>query len=104
MNTYIKFLGCLLAMASLLSCRKYVEDVPVQGQRVLVYTQDFRYLMDNRDLLEKAIGIAPVISSDDVDLAAQAIQDRVVTNNIQRTMYTWGKPFYIDRNSDYDWD
>lgn len=91
-------------MASLLSCRKYVEDVPIQGQRVLVYTQDFRYLMDNRDQFEKGIGIPPVISSDDVDFTAQVIQDRVVTNIIQRAVYTWSKPFYLDRNSDYDWD
>lgn len=93
-----------MAMASLLSCRKYVEDVPIQGQRVLVYTQDFRYLMDYRDVFEKAIGITPVISSDDIDLTAQVIQDRMITNNIQRAMYTWSKPFYVDRQTDYDYD
>lgn len=104
MKPYIKFLGCLVMMISLLSCRKYVEDVPIQGQRVLVYTQDFRYLMDYRDQFEKAIGLPPVLCSDDIDLTAQVIQDRIVTNIIQRTMYTWGKPFYLDRSSDYDWD
>lgn len=93
-----------MTMASLLACRKYVEDVPIQGQRTLVYTQDFRYLMDYRDQLEKAIGFTPVISSDDIDLTAQVIQDRVITNNLQRAMYTWSRPFYVDKQSDYDWD
>jgi len=93
-----------MMMASLLSCRKYVEDVPIQGQRVLVYTQDYRYLMDYRDQFQKAIGLSPVLCSDDIDLTAQVIQDRIITNIIQQTMYTWGKPFYLDRNTDYDWD
>ena len=93
-----------MVIASWLSCRKYVEDVPIQGQRVLVYTQDFRYLLDYRDQFEKAIGLPPVLCSDDVDFTAQVIQDRIVTNIIQRTMYTWGKPFYLDRSTDYDWD
>lgn len=93
-----------MALASLLSCRKYVENVPIQGQRVLVYTQDFRLLMDNREQLEKSIGIPPVLSSDDVDLTAQTLQDNIMSNNIRRAVYTWGKPFYVDRNNDYDWD
>ncbi|RXK86796.1 RagB/SusD family nutrient uptake outer membrane protein [Filimonas effusa] len=104
MNRYIKLFIGTLTIASLVSCRKYVEDVPIQGQRVLVYTDDYRLLMNNSSAFEIAFGQAPAISCDDLDVTAENLQTRITQNVIQRAMYSWTKPFYVDQNSDYDWN
>ncbi|MDO6431679.1 RagB/SusD family nutrient uptake outer membrane protein [Flavitalea sp. BT771] len=101
---YPRILTILLFALSLASCRKYVEDAPVQGQRVLVYTDDYRALMDNPDKQEVALGMAPQLSCDDLDLADPAIASYVSGNTIQQAMYTWAKPFYQVDQSDYDWN
>jgi len=104
MYLFTKKYYLLLLSVSLLSCRKYVENVPLQGQRVLEYTDDYRALMNYTDLLQTAFGQAPVLSSDDLDYTADALQSNLKTNVIQRSMYTWRKPFYVETNSDYDWN
>ncbi|MEO6521796.1 MAG: RagB/SusD family nutrient uptake outer membrane protein [Mucilaginibacter sp.] len=103
MHSYTKKYYILLLSISLLSCRKYVESVPIQGQRVLEYTDDYRALMNYSDLLQPAFGQAPVLSSDDLDYTADVLQSNIKANTIQRSMYTWRKPFYVDLNSDNDW-
>jgi starch-binding outer membrane protein, SusD/RagB family len=92
-----------LLLSALASCRKYVEEVPVQGQRVLVYTDDYRALMNNRTDQENGSGMAPIFSCDDLDMIDPALQANI-TSISQRAMYTWSKPFYIDQQSDFDWD
>lgn len=104
MQLHKKILTFSLLSFTLVSCRKYVEEVPVQGQRVLVYTEDYRLLMNNSNQLEIAIGLAPILGCDDADLVAPEIQNALRTNNIQSAMYTWGKPFYIDLQTDNDWN
>ncbi len=104
MNFYKKYYFILLLLIGLVSCRKYVENVPVQGQRVIEYTDDYRMLMNNADILQVAYGLAPVYSADDMDLTAVALQNNIKTNFIQTSMYTWSKPFYIGTNSDNDWN
>jgi tetratricopeptide (TPR) repeat protein len=101
MNFYkISFVFFLLS--ALASCRKYVEEVPVQGQRVLVYTDDYRALMNNRTDQENGSGLAPILGCDDLDMIDPALQANL-TNVIQRAMYTWSKPFYVDQQTDNDW-
>lgn len=104
MRLYNKKFLFLLVPICLLACRKYVENVPIQGQRVIEYTDDYRMLMNYNDVLQVAYGLAPALSSDDIDLTASALQDMLKNNIIQTTMYTWGKPFYTGTNSDYDWN
>lgn len=103
MKRYKKLFICSLAAVSLVACRKYVEEVPIQGQRVLVYTEDYRLLMNNATAFEIAFGMAPAVSCDDLDAVPDILQTRINTNLIQRAMYTWSKPFYVDKNTDYDW-
>lgn len=91
-------------LGSMAGCRKYVEEVPVQGQRVLVYTEDYRLLMNNTDQQEIAWGMAPGLSCDDIELAAPELQNSIKGSNIQSGMYTWSKPFYIDQQTDNDWN
>ncbi len=91
-------------MAALASCRKYVEEVPIQGQRVLVYTEDYRALLNNTDQQEIAYGVAPILSCDDAELAAPELQNNIKNNTIQVAMYTWSKPFYVDQQTDNDWN
>lgn len=100
----IKIIYLLLFIPVFFSCRKYVENVPVQGQRVLVYTDEYRMLMNNSDDQQLAYGLGPVISCDDLDLTETVLTDRLKTNTIQSAMYTWSKPFYIDKQADYDWN
>ncbi|THU35991.1 RagB/SusD family nutrient uptake outer membrane protein [Niastella caeni] len=101
MNSYkISFVFFLLFV--LAGCRKYVEEVPIQGQRVLEYTDDYRALMNNRNDQQYSSGLAPILSCDDLDLIDAAIQGNM-TSTSQRAMYTWSKPFYIDQQIDYDW-
>ncbi|MBN9385921.1 MAG: RagB/SusD family nutrient uptake outer membrane protein [Chitinophagaceae bacterium] len=101
---HIRIFTILLFALSLASCRKYVEDVPVQGQRVLVYTEDYRALLDNRDKQEVALGMAAQLSCDDLDLADPVVASYVGGNTIQQAMYTWAKPFYQVDQTDYDWN
>ncbi|HEX6432465.1 MAG TPA: RagB/SusD family nutrient uptake outer membrane protein [Niastella sp.] len=101
MNFY-KISFIFLLLSALASCRKYVEEVPVQGQRVLVYTDDYRALMNNRNDQENGSGLAPILSCDDLDLIDPVLQARI-TSTIQIAMYTWSKPFYIDQQADNDW-
>lgn len=104
MHLYIKKIYLLLFAISLLSCRKYVENVPVQGQRVLEYTDDYRALMNNSDLHQTAFGQANAFSCDDMDLTAEVLQTNIKSNAIRVAMYTWQKPFYVDTQADFDWE
>lgn len=94
----------LLLSTGITSCRKYVEEVPIQGQRVLVYTEDYRALMNNRDQQESAFGSAPLVSCDDVEFTAPEIQNNIKANVVQTATYTWRKPFYTDLMQDNDWN
>ena len=104
MYLYLKKYYLLLLAVSLISCRKYVENVPIQGQRVIEYTEDYRALMNNAELLQTAFGQPPAFGCDDLDLSSEALQSGITTNTFRMAMYTWQKPFYVGINSDYDWD
>jgi tetratricopeptide (TPR) repeat protein len=104
MYHYKIVIAFLLLTTGTISCRKYVEEVPIQGQRVLVYTEDYRFLLNNRDQQETAFGLVPLMSSDDVDLTAPEIQNNMKANNIQTAIYTWSKPFYTELATDNDWN
>ena len=103
MNVF-KIFSITLFTITLLSCRKYVENVPVQGLRVLVYTQDYRLLMNNKNDSEVGAGLAASIGCDDVDLKDPNLQENIVSNTVYMKMYTWGKPFYVDKEEDFDWN
>ena len=94
----------LLLISFLPSCRKYVEDVPIQGQRVLVYTSDYRLLLNNHDQQEVSYGLAPLLSCDDLEITSPDIQNNLKNSTIQQAMYSWKKPFYIDQQTDNDWN
>lgn len=104
MYLYLKKYYLLLLAVGLLSCRKYVENVPIQGQRVIEYTDDYRALMNNADQLQTAFGQVPLYSCDDLDFVAEALQSGIKTNMITSAVYTWQKPFYVETTADYDWE
>lgn len=104
MHLYKYYLTVLLIITAMASCRKYVEEVPVQGQRVLVYTNDYRLLLNNTDDQETAYGLAPILSCDDAEITSPAIQSNLNTSVIQAKMYTWSKPFYVEQQTDNDWN
>lgn len=104
MHIYNKKYLLLLLPISLLACRKYVENVPIQGQRVIEYTEDYRMLMNNPDLLKNAFGALNVLSSDDLDFTETAVQNTIKANVLQKAVYTWSRPFYTAENADNDWN
>ena len=103
MKIYKKIGSLLLLSLGMVSCRKYVE-VPVQGQRVLEYTSDYRLLMNNFSGMEIACGLAPELSCDNVDLVATELQNSINGDATYRAIYTWNKPFYVDQTADFDWN
>ena len=103
MNILKIFLVVILTFA-LASCRKYVENVPVQGQRVLVYTQDYRLLINSQTSSEFASGSSAILGCDDLDLKDPNIQDLLTTNNSDLARYLWDKPFYLENENDFDWN
>lgn len=103
MNIFKVFFITITA-ATLLSCRKYVENVPVQGQRVLVYTNDYRLLMNSREDSEFGSANAAIIGCDDIDLKDPNLQSDISYNSVYVAQYTWAKPFYIDKEDDFDWN
>ena len=104
MRFYNKKYFLLLLPVSLLACRKYVENVPIQGQRVIEYTDDYRMLMNNVDMLQVAFGQPPALSNDDIDFTAPVLQTNIKNNVIQMAIYTWSKPFYVGTTTDNDWN
>lgn len=105
MRFYNKKYLFLFFSLSLLACRKYVENVPIQGQRVIEYTDDYRMLMNYTDMLQVAFGMPPILSCDDLDFTDIVLQNDIKSNVIRTTIYTWGKPFYTGATtSDNDWD
>lgn len=103
MNVFKVFFITITA-ATLFSCRKYVENVPVQGQRVLVYTNDYRLLMNSRTDSELGSANAAIIGCDDIDLKDPNLQSDISYNSVYLAQYTWAKPFYIDKEDDFDWN
>jgi tetratricopeptide (TPR) repeat protein len=103
MNVF-KVFFITITVASLLSCRKYVENVPVQGQRVLVYTTDYRLLMNSKENSEFGSANAAIIGCDDIDLKDSTLQSDISYNTVYVKQYTWAKPFYIDKEEDFDWN
>ncbi|WP_442591463.1 RagB/SusD family nutrient uptake outer membrane protein [Pedobacter sp. AW31-3R] len=103
MNVF-KIFFITITATTLLSCRKYVENVPVQGQRVLVYTNDYRLLMNSRNDLELGSANAAIIGCDDIDLKDPNLQSDISFNRVYVSQYTWAKPFYIEQEDDFDWN
>jgi len=104
MNTYIKIIIACVFSVSVCACRKYVEDTPLQNTRVLVYTDDYRLLVNDAGKTETASGMPAVFSCDDVDFTAPEVANAVKLNTIYTQMYLWRKPFYSTIQDDYDWN
>jgi tetratricopeptide (TPR) repeat protein len=100
----VKIFSLAILTFAFVSCRKYVENVPVQGQRVLVYTQDYRLLINSQTSAEIGSGNPAILGCDDIDLKDPNIQDQISTDNSNLAMYTWDKPFYLEKVDDFDWN
>lgn len=104
MNTYIKLFSTSLLVVSLMGCRKYIDETPIQNSRVLEYTDDYVALVNNREYLEPAFALPNQLSSDDVDFTAPEVLNAVKLNPIWTQIYTWTKPFYTPTSEDYEWN
>ena len=100
----LKMFSIAVLTMAFFSCRKYVEDVPVQGQRVLVYTNDYRLLMNNINDSGIGCGLPAILGSDDISFNDPAVQQDVAFDPTRVAAYTWRKPFYTDKTDDFDWN
>jgi len=103
MNIFKIFFLAILCIL-LVSCRKYVENVPVQGQRVLVFTTDYSLLINYKVDAEVGSGNSAILSCDDINLKDSVLQQDIANDMINVKIYTWGKPFYVDKMDDFDWN
>jgi tetratricopeptide (TPR) repeat protein len=100
----LKIFFMVIITVTLLSCRKYVENVPVQGQRVLVYTKDYTALVNSITSGGTLWGNSAILGADDVDLKDSTNQENLSFDKSLVAAYTWKKPFYLDKTEDFDWN
>lgn len=89
----------VLAIATA-SCRKYVEIDQI-SIRTLKYTSDFRYTMNNSNVLEGTFSY-PILSGDDTDITDATRQNTL--GDILSNAYTWAAKYTSETQSDGDWE
>lgn len=91
----------LFALAiALASCRKYVEiDQP--SIRTLKYTTDFRYTLNNSNVLEGTFSY-PILSGDDTEITDPTRQNSL--GDILSNVYSWAPKYTSDSQGDIDWE
>lgn len=89
----------VLAIATA-SCRKYVEIDQI-SIRTLKYTSDFRYTMNNSNVLEGTFSY-PILSGDDTDITDATRQNTL--GDILSNVYTWAAKYTSETQSDGDWE
>ncbi|WP_295119658.1 RagB/SusD family nutrient uptake outer membrane protein [uncultured Chitinophaga sp.] len=92
----------IIAAVALLTtaCRKYVEIDQI-GKRTLIYTKDYRAVLDNNSQLEAGF-FMPIYSGDDTRLLDSNKQ--VSLADIQSNAYTWATQYWGDTQGDTDWE
>ncbi len=93
---YFSILSILLLAGN--GCRKYVEIDEV-GKRVLYYTSDYQYLLNNTTNFEGSF-FYPELASDDIYVEND---DYAFLTEQYTKAYTWADQIWIDRD-DADWD
>ncbi|WP_029288539.1 RagB/SusD family nutrient uptake outer membrane protein [Pedobacter sp. R20-19] len=81
-------------------CRKYVE-IDQLSVRTLKYTSDFRYTMNNNNVLEGTFSY-PILSGDDTEITDATRQNNL--GDILSNVYTWAPKYTSESQSDADWD
>jgi len=97
-----KLLAIVIIASIFASCRKYVDIAPY-NTRTLVYTSDYRDLLNNNSVFEGAYGY-PLISGDDMGIDDINKQKTFGSNAIQANIYTWSDTYVGSTISDADWD
>ena len=91
----------LLAALGLAGCKDFV-DIKTKGSIIPSETINYRYLLNNTEVLEQATASVPDVTSDDVELS-DAAQQQALPNYLARA-YTWQPAFYDATETDQDWD
>ncbi|WP_159516938.1 RagB/SusD family nutrient uptake outer membrane protein [Sunxiuqinia indica] len=90
----------ILLIVLLAGCRDYVDIDPVGNNRELIYTEDYRSLMNGYSNMEYGWSY-PMVSCDDAAFSetyAGSVSDLV------GRVYTWQDFFYVEGNQDSDWN
>ena len=83
------------------SCSDYVE-VENKTQRTLSKTDDYGKLLDNYTSLFKGVYSDPVITSDDIFIEDETLQQNLY--NAKAMVYTWGEDEFGSKETDTDWE
>ncbi|KLT66763.1 RagB/SusD family nutrient uptake outer membrane protein [Pedobacter sp. BMA] len=81
-------------------CRKYVE-IDQLSIRTLKYTSDFRYTLNNNNVLEGTFSY-PILSGDDTEINDATRQNSL--GDILSNVYTWAAKYTSESQSDGDWE
>ncbi|WP_312792342.1 RagB/SusD family nutrient uptake outer membrane protein [Sphingobacterium sp.] len=98
-NKIITFSLATIFVASLVSCRKFVE-IDLVGKRELKYTQDYQSLLNNSTSVEKSY-YWPVLASDDIYGSDEAYLNTLLLTDANA--YSWKSDLVGDNNEDPDW-
>lgn len=98
-NNFITFSLATIFVASLVSCRKFVE-IELVGKRELKYTQDYQSLLNNSTSVEKSY-YWPVLASDDIYGSDEAYLNTLLLTDANA--YSWKSDIVGDNNEDPDW-
>ncbi|MBT2560204.1 RagB/SusD family nutrient uptake outer membrane protein [Pedobacter sp. ISL-68] len=88
-----------LTIASV-GCRKYVE-IDQLSTRTLKYTSDYRYIMNNNNVLEGTFSY-PILSGDDTEINDPTRQNTL--GDILGNVYSWAGKYTTETQNDSDWD
>lgn len=95
----ILYTAALLLIFSFTGCRDYVEVESVGNNRELIYTSDYRDLMNSYTTMEYGWSY-PLLSSDDTEFP-EDLQAKV--SDIWGRIYTWSDYFFEENYQDGDW-
>jgi len=99
MNRYKTIILSIAAGALLQGCSKYT-DVKTAGTLTPGQYTNFRYLMNNTDVLERAIDM-PDMTADDIEYKDISLQQSL--SNEYLRAYTWDEQYYDVTTPDPDW-
>lgn len=95
-----KYLIGVLAAGLLAGCRNFVE-IPQPNVRTFKYTTDFRYVLNNNNVVEPLYSM-PILSGDDTEISDPTRQNTL--SDIQANAYTWAAKYTSETQGDADWE
>jgi len=99
-TSIVKFFAGMLLVVLAPSCRKYVE-VQQYGNRTLLNTTDYQFVMNNREDFKLGY-ILPTVVND--DMATTTASHQATWGSEIKNAYIWAAGYYVQGQSDVGWN